>query len=74
LDANWIAQAVAALQCPETKAMLSSVRAPMSLHRFMSNLVNSYEFTKYRIDRVPLFELARCGLPVPEAIPPLPRV
>jgi arabinofuranosyltransferase len=73
LDTNWIAQAVAALQCPETKAMLSSVRAPMSLHRFMSNLLNSYEFTKYRIDRVPLFELARCGLPVPEAIPPPPR-
>lgn len=73
LDVNWVAQAVAALQCPETKAMLSSVRAPMTLHRFVSNVVHSFEFTKYRIDRVPLYELARCGLPVPPAIPPPPR-
>jgi arabinofuranosyltransferase len=73
LDVNWVAQAVAALQCPETKAMLSSVRAPMTLHRFVSNVLHSFEFTKYRIDRVPLYELARCGLPVPPAIPPPPR-
>ncbi|WP_156689467.1 terminal beta-(1-_2)-arabinofuranosyltransferase [Mycobacterium sp. Marseille-P9652] len=73
LDANWVAQAVVALQCPETKAVLSSVRAPMTPHRFLSNLVNAYSFTKYRIDRVPLYELARCGLPVPETIPPPPR-
>ena len=73
LDANWVAQAVAALQCPETKAVLSSVRAPMTLHRFVSNVAHSFGFTQYRIDRVPLYELARCGLPVPEAIPPPPR-
>ena len=73
LDVNWVAQAVAALQCPETQAMLSSVRAPMTLHRFVSNVMHSFEFTKYRIDRVPLYELARCGLPVPAAIPPPPR-
>jgi arabinofuranosyltransferase len=73
LDANWVAQAVAALQCPETQAVLSSVRSPMTLHRFVSNVLHSFEFTTYRIDRVPLFELARCGLPVPEAIPPPPR-
>ncbi|WP_278184025.1 terminal beta-(1-_2)-arabinofuranosyltransferase [Mycobacterium alsense] len=73
LDANWVAQAVAALKCPETQAVLSSVRAPMTLHRFVSNAVHSFEFTRYRIDRVPLYELARCGLPVPEAIPPPPR-
>ncbi len=73
LDPNWVAQAVAALQCPETKSVLSSVRAPMTLHRFVSNVLYSFEFTAYRIDRVPLYELARCGLPVPEAIPPPPR-
>jgi arabinofuranosyltransferase len=72
LDVNWVAQAVAALKCPETEAVLSSVRAPMTLHRFVSNVVHSFEFTRYRIDRVPLYELARCGLPVPEAIPPPP--
>ncbi|MGO9384821.1 MAG: terminal beta-(1-_2)-arabinofuranosyltransferase [Mycobacterium sp.] len=73
LDPNWVAQAVAALQCPETQTVLSSVRAPMTLHRFVSNVANSFEFTRYRIDRVPLYELARCGLPVPEPIPPPPR-
>ncbi len=73
LDAQWVAEAVAALQCPETQAVLSSVRAPMTPYRFFSNLLHSYEFTKYRIDRVPLYELARCGLPVPEAVPSPPR-
>jgi arabinofuranosyltransferase len=73
LDANWVAQAVAALKCPETQAVLASVRAPMTAHRFVSNFLHAYEFTTYRIDRVPLYELARCGLPVPETIPPPPR-
>jgi arabinofuranosyltransferase len=67
LDAQWIAQAEAALKCPGTQAMLNSVRAPMGLHRFVSNLLHSYEFTKYRIDRVPRYELLRCGLAVPES-------
>jgi arabinofuranosyltransferase len=66
LDAQWVAQAEKALQCPATEAVLNSVRAPMGFHRFMSNLVHSYEFTKYRIDRVPRYELIRCGLDVPE--------
>ncbi|MEE2851070.1 MAG: terminal beta-(1-_2)-arabinofuranosyltransferase [Actinomycetota bacterium] len=73
LDQQWVAEAVSALQCPETKAVLSSVRAPMTPHRFLSNLVNSFRFTKYRIDRVPRYELARCGLPVPDEAPPPPR-
>jgi arabinofuranosyltransferase len=67
LDAQFVQQAVAALQCPATQQMLNSVRAPMGLHRFVSNLLHSYEFTKYRIDRVPRYELIRCGLDVPES-------
>jgi arabinofuranosyltransferase len=67
LDAQWVAQAEAALRCPATQSMLSSVRAPMGLHRFVSNFLHSYEFTKYRIDRVPRYELIRCGLAVPES-------
>lgn len=66
LDEEWIAQAQAALKCPATEAMLNSVRGEMTPRRFLSNLVHAYEFTKYRIDRVPLYELKRCGLPVPE--------
>jgi arabinofuranosyltransferase len=67
LDPQWVAQAGAALQCPATQAMLNSVRGPMGVHRFISNLLHSYEFTKYRIDRVPRYELIRCGMAVPES-------
>jgi arabinofuranosyltransferase len=67
LDPQWVAQAGAALQCPATQAMLNSVRGPMGVHRFISNLLHSYEFTKYRIDRVPRYELIRCGMVVPES-------
>ena len=66
LDEDWISQAEAALDCPATESMLNSVRGEMSPRRFLSNLAHAYEFTKYRIDRVPLYELKRCGLPVPE--------
>lgn len=66
LDHQWVAQAVAALQCPATQAVLNSVRAPMNPHRFLSNVLHSYEFTRYRIDRVPRYELARCGLQMPD--------
>jgi len=66
LDQDWIAQAAVALTCPATDAVLNSVRGPMGPRRFFSNLLHSFEFTQYRIDRVPLYELVRCGLEVPE--------
>jgi arabinofuranosyltransferase len=65
LNEDWIAQAEVALKCPETEAMLNSVRAPMSPRRFLSNFMHAWQFTQYRIDRVPLYELARCGLQAP---------
>jgi arabinofuranosyltransferase len=65
LDRDWIAQAKVALGCPSTDAMLTSVRGPMGVRRFLSNVVHAFQFTQYRIDRVPLYELARCGLDVP---------
>jgi len=67
LDEKFVQQAAAALQCPATQQILASVRAPMGFHRFVSNLLHSYEFTKYRIDRVPRYELIRCGMAVPES-------
>lgn len=73
LDQQWVAEAEAALQCPGTRAVLNSVRAPMTPRRFLSNLLHSFEFTQYRIDRVPRYELARCGLPVPHVPPSPPR-
>lgn len=70
LDEDWIRQAEAALECPETDAVLTARRGPMGPRRFLSNLVHAAEFTAYRIDRVPRYELARCGLPLPEPVNP----
>ena len=71
LDEKWVAQAEAALKCPATEAVLTSVRAPMGPRRFLSNLTHAYQLTQYRIDRVPMYDLIRCGLPIPEGtVPP----
>ena len=70
LDQDWIAQAKAALKCPSTDAMLTSIRSPMGPRRFLSNLLHAFGFTKYRIDRVPMYELIRCGLEVPPPTSP----
>jgi arabinofuranosyltransferase len=69
LNEDWVAQAEVALACPATDAMLNSVRAPMGPRRFLSNLLHASEFTRYRINRVPRYELERCGLE-----PPAPKV
>lgn len=66
IDQDWVAEAVAALKCPATDAMLSSVRKPLTPRLFVSNILHAYEFTTYRIDRVPPYELERCGLEVPK--------
>jgi arabinofuranosyltransferase len=65
LDEGWIKEAEVALTCPGTDAVLTSVRAPLGRRRFLSNVLHAYEYTKYRIDRVPEYELIRCGLPEP---------
>lgn len=70
LDEDWIRQAGAALRCPATERVLEAIRAPMGPRRFLSNLRHAAEFTRYRMDRVPLYELHRCGLPVPEPVRP----
>lgn len=66
LDEGWIKEAEAALKCEPTQVMLTSIRGPLGIHRFMSNVLHALEFTRYRIDRVPRFELLRCGLDEPK--------
>ena len=46
--------------------MLNVRPRPLGLREFLSNVMHSYDYTKYRIDRVPRYELIRCGLDVPE--------
>ena len=66
LDEGWIKEAGVALKCPETDRMLESIRGPLGIRSFLSNVLHSLEFTRYRIDRVPQYELRRCGLDEPE--------
>lgn len=65
LDEGWIIEAGVALGCPKTAERLESIREPMSWPRFIGNLNRALDFTRYRIDRVPRYELLRCGLPEP---------
>ena len=65
LDEGWIEQAGVALTCPQTEDMLASIRDPMTRPRFIGNFNRALEFTRYRIDRVPEYELQRCGLAKP---------
>ncbi|MFM9035077.1 MAG: flagellar motor control protein ZomB, partial [Mycobacterium sp.] len=65
LDEGWVEQAQAALDCPETAEMLKSIRDPMTRPRFIGNLNRAWKLTRYRIDRVPEYDLSRCGIPEP---------
>lgn len=71
LDPRWIRQAQAALGCPETAEMLAAIRDPMSRPRFIGNLNRAWRLTGYRIDRVPEYDLWRCGVAgPPDEVPP----
>ncbi len=70
LDEGWIMQAQAALDCQATAEKLKSIREPMTVPRFIGNLHHALEFTRYRIDRVPEYDLLRCGLARPPAETP----
>lgn len=74
LDEKWVTQARTAMSCPDTEALLVSYRDPFTFERFRHNLRNALRFAKYRIDRVPKYEIQRCGLvdPFPKA-PQAPR-
>lgn len=70
LDEGWIREAEAALGCPETVEMLEAIREPMTRPRFIGNLNRAWKLTRYRIDRVPQYELQRCGVPAPPPLRP----
>ncbi|WP_325052058.1 flagellar motor control protein ZomB [Nocardia stercoris] len=69
MDEKFVAQARVALSCPDTQALLASSRAPLTFDRFRHNLIQAFGFAKYRIDRVPKYEIQRCHLQDP--YPPL---
>ena len=65
-----ITEAGVAQGCPKTAERLEAIREPMSWPRFIGNFNRALEFTRYRIDRVPRYELLRCALPEPPATRP----
>ena len=66
MNEEWVAQAHTALGCPETEAVLNSTRGELTVRRFLSNVLHSIEFARYRIDRIPEYELIRCKLQQPQ--------
>ncbi|MFE3289574.1 flagellar motor control protein ZomB [Rhodococcus sp. NPDC059234] len=67
LDENWVAQAQVALTCPDTQELLASSRGELNRPLFIRNLKRAFHYAEYRIDRVPAYEIERCGLtPPPE--------
>ncbi len=69
LDEDWVAQAEVALTCPQTQEVLDSSRGELTWPLFKRNLRNAFEYAGYRFDRVPKYEIERCGL----ELPPPPR-
>lgn len=70
LDEDWVTQARVAMGCPDTQALLISSREPLTFERFRHNFRNALNFASYRIDRVPKYEIQRCGLVDPIPQPP----
>ncbi|MDV8002093.1 flagellar motor control protein ZomB [Rhodococcus sp. IEGM 1408] len=68
IDVNWVNQAEVALQCPATQALVESYSGPLTLERRWSNIMNAFSFAEYRINRIPAYEVQRCGLPMPEKV------
>ncbi len=64
-DRNWIQQAKVALSCPETQDLLTSYRSQLTFDRWKQNLKRAFEFAAYRFDRIPRYEIQRCGLEMP---------
>jgi arabinofuranosyltransferase len=56
-----------ALTCPDTVDRFASYKDTWSFARFRHNLRQSVGFNSYRISRVPEYEIARCGLTMPDA-------
>lgn len=70
LDEKWVTQARTAMSCPDTYALMLSHRDPLTWDRFKHNLLHAMDFAKYRIERVPKYEIQRCGLVDPIPQPP----
>ncbi len=65
MDEDWVAQARVALSCEDTQELIDSYRAPLTKELFVRNIKRSLFYAGYRFDRVPEYEIQRCGLEPP---------
>ncbi|MEO7077772.1 MAG: flagellar motor control protein ZomB, partial [Rhodococcus sp. (in: high G+C Gram-positive bacteria)] len=65
MDEDWVAQARVALSCEDTRELIDSYRAPLTKELFVRNIKRSLFYASYRFDRVPEYEIQRCGLEPP---------
>ncbi|MFE9576285.1 flagellar motor control protein ZomB [Nocardia sp. NPDC006044] len=72
IDEGWVTRIRTAMNCPATQDLLASTRAPLTPHRFQRNIQQSLRYAKYRIDRVPEFEIDRCQV-IDHSNPDVPR-
>ena len=68
VDPDEVEQARVALTCPATQELFDSYMAPLTPERRWTNLMNAFSFAEYRINRVPEYEVQRCGLPMPPEV------
>lgn len=60
LDEGWVTRIRTALSCPATRDLLAATRGPLTVDRFQRNVRQSLAYARYRIDRVPEYEIERC--------------
>lgn len=68
VDPDTVEQAKVALTCPATIALRESYSGPLTMERRKENLLNAFSYAQYRINRVPAYEVQRCGLPMPDEV------
>jgi arabinofuranosyltransferase len=68
VDPDWIEQAKVALTCPATVELRKSYTDPLTLERRKENVINAFSYAQYRINRIPAYEVQRCGLPMPPEV------
>lgn len=66
IDEDWVEQARVALTCQETRDLYASFTGDLTTRRFVSNIRHAFDRTGHQIDAIPRFEIARCGLEMPE--------
>lgn len=68
IDEDWVDQARVALTCEQTQDLYASFTGELTTRRFLSNIRHAFDRAGHQIDAIPRFEIARCGLEMPEPV------